>query len=100
MLASRIGWVSRLRLRRLARDGLVTVNGRRADWGRRVEAGDRIEVLAGLEIPTGMLPEPLPLCIVYEDDDMLAVDKAGGHVGSPDLGRQERNAWPTRFRTI
>jgi 23S rRNA pseudouridine1911/1915/1917 synthase len=76
---------SRSQLQRLIRSGLVTVGSRTArKGGEEVAAGDRITVRAERE-ELRAVPEALPLAIVYEDADLLVVDKSAGmvvHVGA------------------
>jgi len=76
---------SRSQLQRLIRAGLVTIGSQRPrKAGEEVEAGDRVTARAEREAPRAT-PEPLPLSIVYEDDDLVVVDKPAGmvvHVGA------------------
>ena len=70
--------LSRRLIRTLLAEGAITVNGRIAVKGARIAAGDVVEVPA-LE---GLAPEPdHALTILYEDADMVAVDKPGGVPG-------------------
>ena len=76
---------SRSQVHRLIRSGLVSVGARLArKGGEEVQAGDIISVRAEREELTAT-PEALPLCIVYEDEDLLVVNKPAGmavHVGA------------------
>ena len=76
---------SRSQLQRLIRSGLVRVDDRLArKGGEEVQAGDVIAVRAERE-ELKATPEALPLAIVYEDDDLLVVNKPAGmtvHVGA------------------
>ena len=76
---------SRSQLQRLIRSRLVSVNGRLArKGGEEVQAGDIILVRAQRE-ELAATPEALPLAIVYEDNDLLVVNKPAGmtvHVGA------------------
>jgi len=78
------GW-SRSQIKDLIRRGLVTVGARQPrKAGERVEAGSRIEVRAERQ-ELRATPEALPLSIVYEDDDLVVVDKPAGmvvHIGA------------------
>ena len=66
---------SRSQVLRLIRSGLVSVGARLArKGGEVVQAGDIISVRAEREKLTAT-PEALPLCIVYEDEDLLVVNK-------------------------
>jgi len=76
---------SRSQLQRLIRAGLVTVGARAARKpGEEVKAGDRVSVrLESREVSA--VPERLPLAIVYEDADLVVVNKPAGmvvHVGA------------------
>jgi len=84
-LAARIPDWSRSQLQDLMRRGLVTIGARPArKAGERIEAGDRISVcLERRELRAR--PEALPLSIVYQDEDLVVVDKPAGmvvHVGA------------------
>jgi 23S rRNA pseudouridine1911/1915/1917 synthase len=73
------GW-SRSQIQRLIREGLVTVGPVPArKGGEEIEAGARISVRAEREEPRAT-PEDLPLAVVYEDSDILVVNKAAGMV--------------------
>src|ERR1051325_6837703 len=67
-LASRFGGLIRMRIANLIGGGACLVNEQTAQAGWRVSAGDRLEFLLDEGAPTAMAPEPLPLEIVYEDD--------------------------------
>ncbi|SPE29808.1 Pseudouridine synthase [Acidobacteriia bacterium SbA2] len=76
---------SRSQIQRLIRSGLVRISEHPArKGGELVEAGDLISVRAERE-ELAASPEALPLSIVYEDEDLLVVDKPAGmvvHVGA------------------
>ena len=76
---------SRSQIQRLVRDGLVWVGAATAKKsGEVVEAGTDIHVAAQHE-ELRAAPEALPISVVYEDSDILVVDKAAGmvvHAGS------------------
>jgi len=76
---------SRSQVQRLIRSGLVRVGERPArKGGEEVQAGDLIAVRAERE-ELAAAPEPLPLSIVYEDEDLVVVNKPAGmtvHVGA------------------
>jgi 23S rRNA pseudouridine1911/1915/1917 synthase len=78
------GW-SRSQVQRLIRSGLVSVGRRLArKGGEEVQAGDIISVRVERE-ELAATPEALPLSIVYEDEDLLVVNKPAGmavHVGA------------------
>jgi len=76
---------SRSQISRLIREGLVSVGtGRAKKAGDVIESGQKISVIAKHE-ESHATPEDLPLDIVYEDSDILVVNKAAGmvvHVGA------------------
>jgi 23S rRNA pseudouridine1911/1915/1917 synthase len=88
-LARRAQNFSRSRLKALIEAGAVTVGGRPAfDPSRRVAPGELFEIVVPpLAEPTPRA-ERIPLAILYEDDDLLVVDKPAGLVVHPGAGRE------------
>ncbi|HEX5703264.1 MAG TPA: RluA family pseudouridine synthase [Pyrinomonadaceae bacterium] len=85
-LASRIeGW-SRARLQRLIEDGDVLVNGRAAKASYKLRANDEIEAELTALPTTSFLPEDIPIDVVYEDDDLIVLNKPAGIVVHPGAG--------------
>jgi 23S rRNA pseudouridine1911/1915/1917 synthase len=78
--------LSRALAQRLIKDGAATVNGRPSKSSYRVQAGDEIVVRVPIELPQPVLPENIPLDIVYEDDALLVIDKPAGLVVHPGAG--------------
>jgi 23S rRNA pseudouridine1911/1915/1917 synthase len=78
--------LSRTRAQKLIAGDFVTVNGRPARASYRLEAGDRIAVEIPPEPPASLAPEDIPLNIVYEDADLLVVDKPAGLAVHPAPG--------------
>jgi len=64
----------------------ITVNGERQYISVRVHAGDRIEVRMLQEESDDILPQELPLAILYEDEHLLVVNKAAGMIVHPTHG--------------
>jgi 23S rRNA pseudouridine1911/1915/1917 synthase len=85
-LASVVAGQSRSHLQRLIEEGLVTVDGRPAKANHRVRTGGSVQV----EVPEPKDPVPaaedLDLPIVYEDADIVVVDKPAGMVVHPAAG--------------
>jgi len=77
---------SRSYLQKLVKEGRVFVQGKSVKANYRITAGEEI----GLEIPDmeepDILPEDIPLDILYEDDDLLVVNKPKGMVVHPGAG--------------
>jgi 23S rRNA pseudouridine1911/1915/1917 synthase len=87
LLAQRIASLSRTRLKALILDGAVTIGGRTIrDPGHRVNAGDAIEVTVPPPEEPEPRPERIPLTIVYEDDQLIVIDKPPGIVVHPAAG--------------
>lgn len=78
--------LSRAAAQRLIKTGEVTVNGRPSRPSYRVQAGDEVLVRVPVEIPEPVLPEDIPLDIIYEDDALLVVNKPAGMVVHPGAG--------------
>lgn len=78
--------LSRSRLQRLIEDGSVTVNDQRTKPGYRVHSGDRVCIRLAAPTPLEIRPEPIPLDILYEDADLLVVNKPAGLVVHPAPG--------------
>lgn len=85
-LAARVeGW-SRSRLQRLIDEGDVLVNARTVKPSYKLRAKDEIEVELTPPPSTAFAPENLPLDIIYEDDDLVVVNKAASMVVHPAAG--------------
>jgi 23S rRNA pseudouridine1911/1915/1917 synthase len=85
-LASQMPEISRTRLRRAIEDGDVLVNDREVKPSYRLRAGDQVEIDLPEPPPVELIPEAIPLDIVYEDDDLIVVNKPAGMVVHPGAG--------------
>jgi len=85
-LCERLAELSRSRIQKLIADGLVTVNDQVAKAGLKLNAGDRLKVVLPPAPPSPLTPEAIPLNILYEDDDLLVVDKPAGLTVHPAPG--------------
>jgi 23S rRNA pseudouridine1911/1915/1917 synthase len=88
-ISQRLPDISRTQAQRLIGDGLVTVNGRSARASLVLEGGE--EVCLDLPPPPSatLVPEAIPLTIIYEDDDLLVVDKPAGLTVHPAPGHHD-----------
>lgn len=78
---------SRSRVEGLIKSGFVTVNGEKAQKaGMKVDPDDNVEVEIPPPVPAVPEPEEIALSVVYEDDDMLVIDKPPGMVVHPAPG--------------
>jgi 23S rRNA pseudouridine1911/1915/1917 synthase len=85
-LAARINGWSRARIQRLIEDGDVLVGGLTIKSSYKLRAGDEIEVELTPAASTEFTPENIPLEVVYEDDDLVVVNKQAGLVVHPAAG--------------
>jgi len=70
--------LSRTYVQKLISDGHITVNDRVAKAGLKLNIGDSLTVTIPFTPPSPLLPEAIPLNIIYEDDDLLVIDKPAG----------------------
>jgi 23S rRNA pseudouridine1911/1915/1917 synthase len=85
-LTDRISHLSRSGVQRLIEEGLVKVNGRVIKASYRPRDGDKIEMVAPPEPISELIPEPIPLDIVYEDEHFLALNKQADLMVHPARG--------------
>ena len=85
-LTSLLGQQSRSQIQRLIRSGEIRVGGRLAKANQPVRTGQHIEIELSEPAPSTVAPEPLPLPILYEDSDLVVVDKPAGMVVHPAAG--------------
>ena len=81
--------LSRSQLKRLIDEEQVLVNGKGSKAGYKLRAGDVIRVTEQAPAPCQAVPENIPLTILYEDKDLLVVDKAAGMVVHPAAGNYQ-----------
>ena len=78
--------LSRTQAQKLIADGYIAVNGRAVRSGLKLAAGDRVTIEIRPPLPSSLSPEAIPLQIVYEDDDLLVIDKPAGLTVHPAPG--------------
>ena len=78
--------LTRTHAQRLISEGCITVNGEKAKPSLKLDAGDTVDVIVPPTPPSPLAPEPIPLNIIYEDDDLLVVDKPPGLTVHPAPG--------------
>ena len=78
--------LSRTQAQRLIEEGNVTVNDRTAKSSLKLSAGDRVTVTIPPTPPSSLAPEVMPLKIVYEDANLLVIDKPAGLTVHPAPG--------------
>jgi len=70
--------LSRSQAQKLIADGNITVNNRVAKAGVKLHVGDRVNITLPPPPPSPLSPEAIPLNIIYEDNDLLVIDKPAG----------------------
>ncbi len=78
--------MSRAGVRKLIDTGHVTVNGASYKAGQRLKAQDRVEIRLPQMRDIGLVGEALPITVIYEDQDILVVNKAAGMIVHPAAG--------------
>lgn len=81
--------LSRSALSRLIEQGAVTVNQKSVSKNYRMEIGDTVEIVLPSPEPTEAVAQNIPLDIVYEDDDLIVVNKPVGMVVHPAAGNPD-----------
>ena len=85
-IAENADYLTRSAVQKLIADGCVSVNGKIPDKNMKLKTGDEITVNMPEPEICEALPENIPLDIVYEDDDLLVVNKPRGMVVHPATG--------------
>ncbi len=78
--------LSRSRAQRLLEGGLVLLGGHPAKAAARLRGGERLELTVPDPEPSGLLAQDLPLSVLFEDRELLVLDKAAGMVVHPARG--------------
>ncbi len=78
--------LSRTQAQKLINEGYITVNSLVVKASYKIAAGDEIKIVIPPTPPSPLAPESIPLHIIYEDDDILVVDKPAGLTVHPAPG--------------
>src|SRR5947207_10561475 len=89
ILAESLPAFSRARLQTLIRDGFVTLNGKAPRPRDLVRAGDVVELREPELEKVEAQPEQIKLDVIFEDDDLLVLNKPAGIVMHPGAGHQQ-----------
>ena len=86
-LMNRIEGATRNKLQQAINAGLILVNNKEVKQNYKIKAFDQIVVYSDLSPEsTDVVPEKLPLNIVYEDDQVMVINKPAGMVVHPGSG--------------
>lgn len=86
MLSEYFADYSRSFLKKLFDDGLITVNSKSVKPSYKVKSADMIDISVPDPVNIDIAPENIPLDIIYEDDDIILVNKPKGMVVHPAPG--------------
>jgi len=103
LVHERLPQYSRSRIQDWIRQGRIRLNGDEERASRQVRAGDRIDVEPAEAPPLRATPEDIPLRVLYEDEDVVAIDKPAGmvvHAGAGIHSGTLVNALLHRFATL
>jgi len=88
-LSGKIGDISRSRVQQLIADGHVSIDGKTIKPSRLITGGLDIRVFIPAAKPTEILPQNIPLKIVYQDSDLAVIEKPAGLVVHPAQGHED-----------
>ena len=80
--------LSRTQAQRMIREGMILLNGKEAKTNALAKIGDLVDITYPDPIETDVLPENIPLDILYEDADLLVLNKPQGMVVHPSAGHE------------
>ncbi len=89
-LTTQMADFSRARLQSLVKEGQVKVNGKTASKaGLILRIGDQVDLTIPPTRPSNILPENIPLSVLFENDDLVVINKPAGMVVHPAAGHQQ-----------
>jgi len=82
--------LTRAQLHRLIVEGQVLLNGRSAKPAQKVRSGDLVSLTIPPPRETGVLPQWMPLTVIYQDSDIVVIDKPAGLSVHPGPGHPDQ----------
>ncbi len=82
--------LTRSQLARLITDGQVLVNGGPAKPSNKVRSGDTVSLTVPPPKPVGVVAQDIPLSVVYQDEDLVVIDKPAGLAVHPGPGHPDQ----------
>ena len=77
---------SRSMVAKLIEDGSITVNGKPSTKNYKLRRGDKVEIVYPEPEPCEAVAEDIPLDVIYEDDDIIVINKPEGMIVHPATG--------------
>jgi 23S rRNA pseudouridine1911/1915/1917 synthase len=87
-LTNSIKYATRTKVQKAMDDGLVTINNRLAKASKKVQPNDKIVCRIMKPPPIQLIPEDIPLNVIYEDDVLLVINKPPNMVTHPGFGNR------------
>ena len=81
--------MSRTRIQALIKDGCIRLNGQSTKPNTALKMGDAIQMEVPEPVPTEVVAQDIPLEVLYEDEDLIVVNKAAGMVVHPAAGNPD-----------
>ena len=81
--------ITRSRLRRLIAEGQVTVNGLAVNPAHKVRSGDLVQLSVPPPRPAGIVAQDIPVAVVYQDEQLVVIDKPAGLAVHPGPGHPD-----------
>lgn len=88
-ISGKIEDFTRSKVQRLIEENKITVNGKFVKASYKVQEGDLIEIIEDEPIETNIKAQDIPLDVIYEDKDIIIINKAKGMVVHPANGNYE-----------
>ena len=87
-IAESLPAVSRSQLKKLIDNGAITLDGSTTKASTKLKGGETVQIVLPDPEPLEAIPEDIPLQILYEDSDLIVIDKPAGMVVHPAVGHQ------------
>ncbi len=102
-IARTVETLTRAAVQRLMESGMITVNGMPPKPSLKLKGGEQLKIAVPPPVEAGPAPENIPLEILYEDRDLVVVNKDAGmvvHPGAGNSGGTLVNAFSVTVRTF
>ncbi len=86
LIAEKCPGLSRTYAKKLIADGYITLNDHVTKASLKLSVGDVVNITIPPTTPISLSPEAIPLNVIYEDDDLLVIDKPAGLTTHPAPG--------------
>ena len=88
-LSERMDDLSRVAIQRLVSNGKIWVNGKKVKTSYKVQTGDKIQIEEEKPVEISLKAENIPLDVIYEDADIIVINKPKGMVVHPANGNPD-----------